>query len=382
MASKNLTEPITPTISRRPRVRKAQLEDHAGIAALHRRNHLDALALADWKEHWLGNPAYREVACDWPIGWVLESAEGEIVGSIGNLPSRYHLGTRRVLAATACSWVTDAPFRGYSMALLSQFISQKMPDLLLSTTVSPGAEPGMKIFQCRRSPSGCWDRTRFWITSYPKAARCWLARKSEHLARLMAGPAAAILFLHDALRRGSATPPEIKTDIELAYTFDERFCEFWTSLQAENRHTLLACRSRDTLCWHFRRSLSQKQAWILSVSDARRLTAFAVFDRQDNVELGLKRIRLVDFQALDGSSHFLKFMLAEMMRRARREGIHVIECVGCWLDRFPLAELRPLHQRLLPSWMFYYKSPRPELAEILQDPGAWSPSSFDGDASL
>jgi len=37
--------------------------------------------------------------------------------------------------------------------------------------------------------------------------------------------------------------------------FDNRFDDFWSELKQQNDNILLACRSRETLAWHFRSPL-------------------------------------------------------------------------------------------------------------------------------
>lgn len=368
--------------SSRPRVRQTQLDDYAGIAELHRRNHLDVLDQTAWTELWLGNPAFQVAGEAWPLGWVLETTAGEVVGSIGNLPCQYYLGHRPILAGSACSWAVDPAFRGSSLALLSHFMTQQRPELLLSTTVSPSAEAGMRMFGCQRIPSGVWDKTRFWITSYTGAAECWLAKKSKLLSKDLSHPVAAALYLHDNFRRHPSPPDLGCMEVQVSSTFEHQFDEFWAGLLAANTHSLLACRSRATLAWHYRRSLAQNRLWVLTTSDGCRMSAYAVFDRQDNAEIGLKRLRLVDFQAIGAPHSALAAILGRMILLAQQHGVHVIECVGCWVDGYQLAGLPPPHQRSLPSWMFYYKATDPSLAALSQDSSVWSPSSFDGDASI
>jgi hypothetical protein len=45
-------------------------------------------------------------------------------------------------------------------------------------------------------------------------------------------------------------------------------------------------------------------------TDGRRLVAYAIFDRPDNPKYGLRRVRLVDFQSLDGTTALLPTILS------------------------------------------------------------------------
>lgn len=164
--------------------------------------------------------------------------------------------------------------------------------------------------------------------------------------------------------------------------FDDRFDEFWQELKYEQENTLLSVRTRETLEWYFKDSLSCKSVWVLTVSKGSRLVAYAIFDRWDYLPLGLKRVRLIDFQSLKSFEHTLHSCLNWALRRCRQEGIHILEVLGCWLDRPGLPSIAPAHCRTLASWAYYYKANDKELAQALNDPRCWAPSSFDGDSSL
>jgi hypothetical protein len=46
--------------------------------------------------------------------------------------------------------------------------------------------------------------------------------------------------------------------------------------------------------------MRQRRVWILTACKGSRLVAYAVFDRQDNIASGLKRVRFVDFSGPEG----------------------------------------------------------------------------------
>jgi len=177
-------------------------------------------------------------------------------------------------------------------------------------------------------------------------------------------------------------PVSSTSEIELCTDFDSRFDDFWEDLKYQNDNVLLADRTRETLQWHFRSALSRRRASILAVSKGSRLAAYAIFDRQDNHALGLRRVRFVDFQALNGSEDALRPALCWMLRKCREEGVHSLEVTGCWLDRPGLPQIRAPYHRTLSSWGYYYKATNRELSEQLKNPKVWAPSSFDGDSSL
>src|SRR5690348_10623252 len=87
------------------KLREARFEDYDQIARLEARFGLEVKPYPEWVHLWKGNPTYRELKTDWPIGWVLEDEDGKITGSMGNIPFLYELEGRKILVATGHSWV-------------------------------------------------------------------------------------------------------------------------------------------------------------------------------------------------------------------------------------------------------------------------------------
>jgi hypothetical protein len=145
---------------------------------------------------------------------------------------------------------------------------------------------------------------------------------------------------------------------------------------------MLAMRTRETLEWHFGSTLKRGDAWIITATSGGLLTGYAVIDRQDNPALGLRRMRLADFQALHGYEALIRPVLAWMLRRCSQEQIHVAEIVGDWLERLGAPGTSGRYRRRLHSWLFYYLASDGSLREQLRNPEIWAPSSYDGDSSL
>lgn len=72
--------------------------------------------------------------------------------------------------------------------------------------------------------------------------------------------------------------------------------------------------------------------WILTVSKDSRLVAYAILNKENNA-LDIRRLRLVDFQALHGFENTINRLLFQAIDKSRSEGIHLLEVTGCWLDR-------------------------------------------------
>lgn len=377
------TMPSKPHHLRPLNVREALFKDYCKIAAVQTQNGLSIPSQEEWLTLWLNNPVYQARNGDWAIGWVLETENGEIVGTISSIPLAYSFRGRTLLAAAACSWALDPAYRTrdhrHSMMIFNRLEQQPGTDLLLSSTVSSKAS---RIIHWSKVPTGNWDRAAFWITDRPSFVRNVLMQKAGALATILSLPVSATLLCWEALKRTGAQTNGRTPEISLLSAFDSRFDEFWDELKHQNWGVLLAVRSRETLEWHFRRSLMRGRAWVLAATRSSRLVAYAIFDRIDNLSLGLKRVRFVDFQCLRGAESTLHGLLYSMLHRCREEGFHSVEITGDWLDRPGLPRLSAPYNRKLASWTFYYKTINPEIAQGLQDPNAWAPTSFEGDGSL
>lgn len=364
---------------RGPQLRPASFADYEQIDRLGSRYGLKAKSYEEWSNLWLGNPLYREVQAGWDIGWVLEDEGHRIVGSVGNIPVSYQFEGRSILAASSHSWVAEPEYRSAALLLLDHLINQRGVDLFITTTNSPASTPGVDAFQCTRVPVGVWDESAFWITGHRGFVESFLTLRKYSLATPLSYPLSAAVFLKDRLagRAWGARDVEVKA----CPGFDERFDEFWVELKRRSP-LLLAVRTREVLEWHYKSLLASNRLWIATVSDGSRLTAYAVFDRSDKSAIGLKRVRLVDFQSLDGDTATLLPLLSWALEKCRAEGVHVLEHFGRWLEKGGLLDTIAPYRRRLPSWIYVYRANAPGLAERLRDPRVWAPSLFDGDASL
>jgi hypothetical protein len=361
--------------------REARFDDHPQITELQARYGMETEAYEVWVHLWAGNPAYQD-SPGWPIGWVLENEDKQVVGYIGNLPRSYEFANRKVIVTSTRGLVVDVRYRSYSLPLLSYFFNQRQVDLFLDTTVSPDALKPHEIFRALRVPTGMWDQSFFWITNYGGFSASLLARKEVLGAMGLGYVLSAGLFVCDALKGRTWKTRGNGGKTSFCATFDERFEDFWQKLRQACPHRLLANRSQQMLNWHFKHALADGRAWVLTASEGSDLAAYATFLRQDNAAFSLKRLRLVDFQALNGNTELLRPILCEALARCRCEGVHMLETMGFAPEKQRVIDSLSPHRRPLSSWRYFYKTTHRDLAENLKDPQVWDPSCFDGDASL
>jgi hypothetical protein len=362
-----------------PQIREAVFADYPRIASLESRYGLLPKSHEEWTHLWIDNPACPP---NWTIGWVVENAAGEIVGYVGNVPSAFEFRRKKLIAASGRGLVVDEPYRSYSFPLFSQFFNQPNVDLIVNTTVNVNAVKLHELFHCERAPVGVWDRSAFWITHYRGFAAKLAATKNLPLPNLLGYPISAALAAKDKFRRQPRKPSTTGIEATAATTFDPSFDAFWEELRETRADFLLASRSRVILDWHFKFALENNRAWVATVSQGGKLLAYAVFLRQDNHQVGLKRVRLVDFRTLTGNPSLLAPMLTGALRRCREQNIEMLEVIGAspQVQRV-LADFAP-HYRDLPAWLYFYKAKDKQLAASLKDPGVWDPSPFDGDGAL
>lgn len=361
-------------------LRELRFEDYGELRSLHERNGLSIRPEAEWREAWAGNPAFEKRRERWAIGWGLTDAAGAIVGAIGNLPVEYRLEGAPLLAAAAFAWVVDAGFRGHSLRLLLELMRQPV-DFVFSTTVTPQSEAALRALGWLRVPAGQWNRAEFWVTNCAGFARAALLRRPGFSRTWISYPVSCALHWVEAVsRRSGWAKPGV--GLEVCHRFDERWDALWERMQVERPGVLLAVRSRQALEWHFRRALARGELTVVASRGGSGLDAYAVFDRQDQPTCGLRRLRLVDWQALAGAEERLHAVLGWMLQRSRDEGIDVLEVSGGWLPSLKAAGLGPRFARRLPSWSYYFRAAAPQMSTLLMTPAVWTPSSYDGDASI
>ncbi|MCA9406500.1 MAG: GNAT family N-acetyltransferase, partial [Candidatus Omnitrophica bacterium] len=93
-------------------IRETQFDDYDAIEALKKQYHMQPMLRKSWCDLWQKNPYYDT---KWPIGWVLESEVGKVVGSFANIPMRYELDGCSWRVAVASTWVVEPHYRKKSL---------------------------------------------------------------------------------------------------------------------------------------------------------------------------------------------------------------------------------------------------------------------------
>ena len=205
--------------------------------------------------------------------------------------------------------------------------------------------------------------------------------ESVILRRLLAALAWGRSRLTGRGRQGWETAGWPENLVQSLSGFDDRFDEFWERLRSAG-DLMLCVRDRRALTWHFGQPLAKNRVWIYAVTDGPGLSAYGIFLRQDNLAVGLRRVRLVDFRALAGHEHSLAWVMSAALARCRAEGVHMLECVGFGGHTRSLLEAHAPYRRRLPACMFFYKAADPQLDQQLTSAAHWDVCPYDGDGSL
>lgn len=378
--------PASDQTAKRAFIRLANFEDYDQIAAVESRHGLTVKSQDQWLGLWLENPAYIQLV-DWPIGWVIEDGSGQIVGSLGNVPTFVYFGGNRYVSAAGRGWAVDVPFRALSVMLLACQLRQGGADMNVIATPSPVTAALCSQLGWSKVPVGEWDRSQFWVTNYATAVQGYLDAKlpklsSRAIGAIISAPLRTIsapLRLKDWIGRRKSSKSEWR--FEWCDAFDDRFDTMWRELKQQRANLLLESRDSNTLSWHFKHSLRQRRAWILTASRGSRLVGYAIFERRGVQSLNLERALLIDFQSLETDPSLSRSMLEHARARCSREGIHILENMGCWLEK--LQPVRPPpYSRNLDTWCYLYRATNPELGSRLRNANCWYPTQYDGDASL
>lgn len=365
-------------------IREASFDDFKGIQALEARYGMEPKETEAWQHLWKDNPAISESKQPWPIGWVIEDDNKKVVGYYGSIPMAYDLGGRRIFAAAGSSFVVDLAHRKHSISLAKNFFRQKYADILMMAI--PNYEAGKvysAYFKAKKVPvEGC-DTVFFWVVNYGKFISSSLAKRDLPGRRAIAPFLSLIAEGSDLLLKRNKRIGEKGAAVSPQAFFDKRFDTFWEKLRKRYPDRLLYVRNSKNLGWHFKYPLADRTAWLYIVEDSdREINAYAVFLRQDNPDIGLKRARLVDLQSIDDDPEIFTSLISAGVKRCREEDVHVLEAMGFGSEKRGILERYAHHKRRLPNYPFYYRTKDESLAGKLTGPGVWDWCLLDGDASL
>jgi hypothetical protein len=244
-----------------------------------------------WDHHWLRNPAMTP---EYPLGWVVETPELEIVGFSGLVPMRLKVGSDSVTALCGADWFIRPDHRSLSLTAFRQYAALGARHLMLSTGLSPAAarihartRMGMETI-----PVGGIDQRLWWIVD----ARQFLAWKVDQLGAasalwkaLAAAPALGALSAPWPAVLGIWTDPKGRVlpwlarskiafdceplPVERVTSFTDEFDGFWSDHR--ERYDVTVERTSKFLNWrHVLLPKTTGEAFVLACRDRGRLMGY------------------------------------------------------------------------------------------------------------
>lgn len=367
----------SPSAAMVPTLREMRLEDYGAIRKLALENCVAISSVEDWEYRWLQNPVWRSFNGALPIGWVLETEGGEIVGSMESVPVRYTLRGNDLVSAASALWCVSAPYRGFALQLLAEYFAQPV-DLFISTTAGPDAVESLK-HMCDPVPEGRWDMTACFVVHPRSFSETALRRFRVPLATQLSYPISGVLRLAKALSSKGLPAAPKDVAFEAAAGFDSRFDVFWDELVRQNPERLMADRSSAALSWHFARALRTQRLWIFTATRRQRLVGYCIFAENP---VDPKNMYLMDYQSVDDEADLLPGFIRIALRRGAAEGVSTLKHIGTELPRFAAFDKYASYQRRMECWTFFFSAADQKLDAELHHPHLWDPSAYDGDASL
>ena len=288
--------------------------------------------------------------------------------------------SRELTCANGRAWVVANEYRAFALWLMDEYFNQSGVDLFVNTTVGPTAQETHTALSTR-VPLGDWESAAYWVTGYRGFARNALERLAVPLAGALVLPAALALWTKDAVLAGRLPEAPRSVVVEAADYFDDRFDSFWEELLRQSPDRLLASRDRRTLTWHFAHSMRRGRLWIVTASRGGVMRAYVILKRQD-LNRGLRRLRLVDYQTLESDVDLLPCLIRASLRRCAAENVYLLEHFGCGLPKMRSFDRLAPYRSKVKSWAYFAHAADPVLDCVLRRPEVWDPSMFDGDASF
>ena len=353
-------------------------DDYERVRTLLTHHGIHSPPFEDWRHRWVDNPVWRRLGGALPIGWVLETPVGAIVGSIESIPTRYTFRGSDLVAAASSAWCVNASYRGYALQLINEYFSQPV-DLFMSTTVGQCGLKALSQFY-GPMPLGRWDAVSSFITNTVPVAEQALRKHQIPFAPLLAYPAGWMLELRERLTWNRLPKASRSVPVEAIDKFDVRFDAFWDELLRENREKLLADRSSRTLSWHFDAAIRANRLWIFTASKMGRLRGYCVMRHES--WLGGQAAILIDYQSLEPEPDLLPGFLRAALQRCAADAFFCLQNFGVGVPKMRAFDNYATYRGKLPGSIFFSGAVDPALQAELRRPECWDPSLFDGDATL
>lgn len=353
-------------------VRLVDDRDYRAINGLHRSVGWPQRSEAGWR--WLrDNPAQRETTA--PAGWLLETADGDACGFVGNFVQRFHHESRVVHGATAFSIIVQPRAKGNSRQLLTAFTSQPGLFALYTFNANPLSSPLYERYGMQAWPNQTHALKLSWRLDTLACAGGRLWREIDRRAPRLIDPANERLLNP---RLGSPAPLRLPPAVAVLSDLADqsRYGDFWEALKAEGQ--LIADRSPATLRWRLSDPDMTLRPLLLAYNRGRSIRGYAMAVMSKGNPIEPPMLEILDIVALADEQDAIPALMQALLENARNLGAAKLR-------------IQTVNPELLLRLGAYADSARHEggwghcharFAPDAPGVGSWSPTPFDGDYGI
>ena len=113
--------------------------------------------------------------------------------------------------------------------------------------------------------------------------------------------------------------------------------------------------------WHFDSAIRSGQLQIYIATRGRLLLGYCVLSPYSYSQLGLRSLRIVDYQTVEEDTDLLPGLIRTALERGGANGVHILEILGCGIPKMRAFEQFARARSTKASWSFYYRTTDPEL---------------------
>lgn len=365
--------------SEMPTLRIATPKDAPAISSLksmHGRNGPEWLRRFGWQ--FVDNPA---IDPERPIGWVLTTPTGEIVGQEMSMPARFRILKTERSVGISCDTFVDPRYRGQRLgeAIFRAYFDAQKGGLALGTSANAATDALWEKAGgfCIGDLGVAWE---FAYRSTPAMRRVIQAEvRARALSAVLAGVAGAV--------RDVAMPPKIPglgegMRSQEVRPDDPRLDETWQACRDD--YLITAVRDTAARQWRFARQPGPPVQLILveySEATGGRASAWVALRLTHRGRL-TRVLELLDCFGPLGDARLQQAALAAAVVVGRNAGAHSLRVVGLhpeWRAHLPTLGFQPLPIGANP---FVCRNMGGYDEAVLRDPFVWHLVPADGDAAV
>jgi hypothetical protein len=253
--------------------------------------------------------------------------------------------------------------------------------------VTTGIKPTGRIFERYGGfpvpQPGC-DQVLLWVLDPRAFLKAGLMKKgiNQGVAAAVALTSAPIVRAAIALNGHRPSGLAGNVDQISIDQIEDEFDGLWQRKRDEV-DCLLASRTSESLRWHFGTERMLERTRLLVSRGPEGLAGYATIMREDALDIGLKRLKIIDLFVAGNDEAVIDNLLAAAFEVARADGCHVLELTGLpSVLREHIISCHHPRTREVATWPAFYKAMRGDLDVPLQDEKSWYVTAYDGDTAL